>query len=237
MSKARCGHVAALLLDGKVLIVGGAKDSDATKLASAELYGPKTHAFTATGSLSTPRVAHTVTLLKDGRVLVAGGSTGRYPNEMIFASAETYDPTTGKFTPTGSMATPRYKHAAVLLADGRVLITGGSDNRAWRGQYASAELYDPKTGKFSPTGDMHLKRFKHPKAVVLLRSGKVLVGGGGERAEVYDPATGTFALAEGNLDIPAHFSTATLLSDGRALLLGGYGNNDVASARAWLYQP
>jgi len=237
MTIPRCGHQTALLRDGKVLIVGGAKDADSTKLGSAELYDPKTGTFTATGSMSAPRVAHTVTLLKNGKVLVTGGAIGRYPNEMIFASAEIYDPAAGKFTPTGSMNIPRYKHAAVLLADGRVLITGGSDNRAWQGQYDSAELYDPATGRFTLTGKMNFKRFKLPSAVVLLRNGRVLVAGGDERVEIYDPATGTFTLAQGSLDLPAHFSTATLLPNGKVLLAGGYGNSDAATPHAWLYQP
>ena len=46
------------------------------------------------------------------------------------------------------MTNNRYNHAATLLQDGRVLVAGGLLSAA----LASAELYDPKTGQFSPAG-------------------------------------------------------------------------------------
>ncbi len=184
-------------------------------------------------------VAHALTVLRNGKVLVTGGtSAGRYPNETIEASAEIYDPSTGRFTPAGNMNIPRYKHAAELLADGRVLITGGSDQRAWRGKYASAEIYDPAKGVFAPARSMNFERFKLTKAVVLLNNGKMLMAGGAERPEVYDPATGTFQIAAGTVGEGRFFSTATLLSNGKVLIAGGYGEHvEPSSANAWLYQP
>jgi D-alanyl-D-alanine carboxypeptidase len=98
--------------------------------------------------MTTTREGHTATLLSDGRVLIAGGG------DPSLASADLYDPATGKFSPTGSLATARTIHTATLLADGRVLIAGGEpDNSMLSGPFlASAEIYDPKTGKFSPAG-------------------------------------------------------------------------------------
>ena len=121
-------------------------------VASAEIYDPKTGTFSPTGSMTAARAFHTATLLADGRVLVAGGNAGTWSYDGPFlASAEIYDPKTGKFSPTGSMATPRGWHTATLLADGRVLVAGGENART---DLTSAEIYDPKTGKFSPTGSM-----------------------------------------------------------------------------------
>jgi hypothetical protein len=133
------------------------------------------------------------------------------------------------------MTLPRYKHAAVLLRDGNVLVVGGSDGRDWQGPYAAAELYERARGAFSPAGQMQSPRFKLPAAVALLRDGKVLVAGGGEQAEVFDPASRTFSTA-GRMDAPRFYSTATLLADGRVLVAGGYDRRINASARAWVYK-
>lgn len=234
-------HAAAVLLDnGKVLLIGGDGAHEDERLSSAELYDPATGRFTATGSMHVPREMHTAVLLKDGRVLVVGGSSaGSYPNSHIEASADIYDPATGRFTMTGRMSVPRHKLAAALLPDGKVLVVGGSDNRDWRGQYASAELYDPATGRFSNDGEMSFRRFKLIQTAVRLPDGRVLVAGGAERPEIYNPATKKFQPVNGTVGESRYFSSATLLNDGRVLIAGGYGDDPMAGAvpNAWLYQP
>jgi len=240
MSGPRCGATAVLLKSGKVLIAGGDGAHEDQRLSSAELYDPATGLFTSTGTMHVPRTMHTAVLLKDGRVLVIGGSSaGSYPNSHIEASAEIYDPPTGRFTLTGSMHSSRYKLAAVLLEDGRVLVVGGSDNRDWRGQYASAEVYDPAAGSFNGIADMSFKRFKLMHAAVRLPDGRVLIAGGAERPEIYNPATKTFRPVKGTVGEGRYFSTATVLNDGRVLITGGYGDDPMAGAVAnvWLYQP
>jgi len=234
-------HAAAILLnDGKVLLIGGDSAHEDERLSSAELYDPATGRFTATGSMQVPRNMHTAVLLKNGRVLVIGGSSsGGYPNSHIEASAELYDPATGRFSMTGNMNVPRHKLAAALLPDGKVLVVGGSDNRDWRGQYASAELYDPATGRFSNDGEMSFRRFKLIQTAVRLPDGRVLIAGGAERPEIYDPVTKSFRPVTGTVGEGRYFSTATLLNDGRVLIAGGYGDDPMAGAvpNAWLYQP
>jgi hypothetical protein len=89
--------------------------------------------------MTAERYAYTATLLADGRVLIAGGF-GDDVTAPPLASAELYDPATGTFSPTGSMATGRQFHTATLLADGRVLVAGGADGSK---DIASAELYQP----------------------------------------------------------------------------------------------
>src|SRR2546425_9110196 len=76
---------------------------------------------------------HTATRLLDGNVLVAGGFTFQRT-----ASAEIYDPATGTFSLTGSMAQARASQTATRLLDGKVLVAGGSGTSA---VLASAELY------------------------------------------------------------------------------------------------
>jgi hypothetical protein len=236
---ARCDAEAVLLRNGKVFIAGGSSGTDWNRQASAELYDPATGKFQATGSMSLPRISFTMCTLLDGRVLVTGGSVaGRYPNAQLTASAETYDPTTGKFTPAGSMRIPRHKHAAVLLDNGRVLIVGGSDNRDWRGKMDSAEIYDPAAGKFADAGRMSEARFKLTNAIVRLPEGKVLIAGGAGRAEIFDPASLRFNVVAGPELDGRYFSTATLLSGGRVLLAGGYSENvEPSSNGAWIYMP
>ena len=69
------------------------------------------------------------------------------------ATAELYDPRSGTFSPTGSMAAARTVHTAALLADGRVLVVGGSVDFSSTA-FTSAQLYDPGTGSVQPTGAM-----------------------------------------------------------------------------------
>jgi hypothetical protein len=120
------------------------------------------------------------------------------------------------------MLSPRSGHTATLLPDGRVLIAGGM--RRNQDFYKSAELFDPKTGKFSATGDMLLARVGH--VAVLLRSGKVLIAGGWighgvtDEAELYDPATGKFTAIAGMVTKRGG-PEATLLRDGNVLITGG----------------
>jgi hypothetical protein len=148
-----------------------------------------------TGSMTTTRDLYTA-LLADGRVLVAGGYDSPY---APLASADLYDPKTGTFSPTGSMAGARGLHTATLLSDGRVLIAGGGPwgSMLLTASYlASAELYDPKTGTFSPTGSLATARAWH--TATLLADGRVVIAGGAgsaflASAELYDPKTGTFS--------------------------------------------
>ncbi len=235
----RAGSTATLLADGRVLIAGGVNREE-NALASAEIYDPATGKFTLTGNMSDPRGAHTATALNDGKILITGGGSGHYPSQTVYRSAEIFDPATGKFTPAGQMTLARHKHAAILLSSGRVLILGGSDNRDWHGEYASAEIYDPARGSFAPAGEMATPRFKILSAVALLSNGKVLIAGGGNFAEVYDESKGTFRKVEGTLGSARFFTSAISLPGSQALISGGYadsGHGLPSTSAAWLYQP
>ena len=229
----RRGEARATLLEsGDVLITGGADHDSPGGIASAEIFRAATMTFEAVAPMHYARVSHTATLLPDGRVLVAGGR-----GDKVNAVAEIYDPKTARFSETGSLITARYKHTAGLLADGRVLLAGGSDERDWSGNLNSAEIYDPKTGRFTAVSPMNDSRFKLPEEAVQLESGKLLVAGGSKEVEVFDPATGKFSVASGQMNDARHFMTETRLKDGSVLLAGGYPNNDQATAQAWIYRP
>ena len=233
-------HTATLLPNGKVLIAGG-NSSNGVAVASAELYDPATGTFSPTGSMATARGYHTATLLRDGRVLIVGGAPGAWTSsDPMIVSAEMYDPKTGKFSATGQLSDARGWHAATLLADGRVLITGGQSTAGE--QLASAELFDPRTGTFTPTGPMVVARQYH--TATLLTDGRVLVAGGGvdytnlnflASAETFDPTTGVFT-ATGSMADARTYHGASLLPDGRVLVTGGYGAL-APLASAELYDP
>ena len=87
---------------------------------------------------------HTATLLPSGKVLVAGGR-GSFGGDL--RSAEFYDPATGTWRATGSMATGRYHHTATLLPSGKVLVAAGKTNGFII--LSSVELYDQGLG-FDP---------------------------------------------------------------------------------------
>lgn len=233
MATHRAAHTATLLPDGKVLIAGG-YDGDQS-VASAEIYDPRTGTFARAGAMATSRSAHAAALLPHSRVLVTGGSDSQ---EDIVASAEIFDPTTGGFIRTDNMMVDRYKHAATRLQeDGKVLILGGSNADDFHGKYASAELFDPASGTFTAVDDMNVERFKLPDAVATLSSGKVLVGGDDEHAEIYNPASKAFRTVRGSLGAARNFATVATLPEGRALIAGGYDQNLHLTARAWLYVP
>jgi hypothetical protein len=172
MAVGRYLHTATLLQNGKVLVVGGALTSTSNPVASAELYDPVTGSFTMTGAMATAREQHTATLLADGRVLVVGGTAPTGTGDLQpTATAEIYDPSTGSFSVTGSMAEARSLHTATLLPSGNALVAGGGSENS------TAELYDPATGSFSITGGMEIGRSGH--TATLLSNGSVLVAGGG----------------------------------------------------------
>ena len=91
--------------------------------------------------MSTAHAFHSATLLQNGTVLVAGGIEiwgGPLPT---VAAAELYDPPTRRFTPTGSMTTPRSAHTATLLGNGNVLVTGGTGQGNPGNSLSTAEVY------------------------------------------------------------------------------------------------
>jgi hypothetical protein len=233
------GHTATLLQNGNVLLAGGFVNSvwdygPSTSYNVAGLYDSATGVFSGTGNMTANRGGHTATLLTNGKVLIAGGADTD-PTGMGLASAELYDPSTGTFTQTGSMAVGRYLHTATLLQNGKVLIVGGALTSSSE-PVATAEVYDPDIGAFTTTGAMATAREQH--TATLLADGSVLIVGGttspgtGDSqgtatAEIYDPSTGSFSIT-GSMAEARTLHTATLLPSGQVLVAGGGDENSTA---------
>ncbi len=236
LSSPRAGHIAVLLGSGQVLIAGGV-GPDWRFLSSAEVYDPATGKFTPTGNMTVARESHTAVRLRDGRVLIAGGHRGRRADIVLYASAEVYEPNTGAFRRVGDMSTRRHKHDAVLLQDGSVLITGGSDERDDQGAYTSTEVFDATREAFVNGPVMHLARYKHAGSSVLLSTGMIVVTGGAAYAETFDPRTRAFTTVDGDGSLAGQFSAVAAVSGGRLLITGGYGNGGGPRSMAWVYRP
>ena len=193
--------------------------------------------------MGTARRNHTATLLLNGKVLVAGGFNRN--TASVVGTAELYDPATGTWTPTGSLATARDYHTATLLLNGKVLVAGGAPDAAGYSSFSSAEVYDPAAGTWATIGPMSSARQAH--TATLLPDGRVLVAGGGDAgyfisgAEIYNPAAGDWT-PTGSLVSARGIHTANLLPDGKVLAAGGNYNSFsaptiVASSSSELYDP
>jgi len=229
LSTPRSLHTATLLHSGKVLVVGGSSDLPfyLGSLASAELYDPQTNTWALAASMHTPRSYHTATLLSDGRVLVVGGIEATNDvSGTVLGSAELYDPVTNSWTTAAPLPFARARHTALLLADHRVLVIGGTDSAypASTSYFPTAEIYDPAAQSWSLVGKMNSARVE--ATATLLPDNRVLVVGDegvNERtAEIFDPRTdGWLPIPDPGVGRAEHVAVA--LRNGTVLVAGGVG--------------
>ena len=266
MANARENHTATRLLDGRVLVAGGA-------VQDTELYDPVTRVWRPTGPLNTARSGATATLLPDGRVLLAAGTgqigtdpdTGEPINGPL-DTAELYDPATGTWSLTANtMSTPRSQHTATALPNGKVLVVGGVGFA--NALIGATDLFDPATNTWSSCsppatpsagcpGPLHVPRRVH--TATALRDGRVLVAAGKganppspiqvslASTELYDPATGTWSTCSdatagptcpGPLAIARFGPTSVTLNNGRALVIAGQAFDGTRIASVEEYDP
>jgi len=235
MSQMRLAHTQTLMQNGKVLVTGGFYNAGPfTTTATAEIYDPATGKWRNVASMQVTRAYHTATLLPSGKVLVAGGLN--ISNGVTTNTAELFDPVTETWSSAGTFNQARQSATATLLNNGKVLIVGGY-NSSNTGGLASANLYDPSTNSWSTTANLATAR--HDQTATLLQNGLVLVAGGISatstpqngtypvNTELFDPdgngGVGTWT-ATGDLTKGRSGHSATLLTDGRVLVAGGYNN-------------
>jgi hypothetical protein len=220
--------------------------------ATAEIYDPRTQSFSATGPMNEPRVGQAAVLLHDGRVLVVGGTSDA--QRIPLGTAEIYDPAAGRFTDLGTLhqdttgdypgpfSPPPSSYAWVtqvlsgqtltVLADGRVLITGGGDG--WYGLSNAVSAFDPHTNKFTDLPGMPVA-WASPTASLLADGRVLLTAGSGEftkEALLFDPATNAYTIT-GSTAVAREGSTQTVLPDGRVLIVNGAACGSRVSAETY----
>jgi hypothetical protein len=204
---------AVRLQDGRVLVLWN--DGTDAQNGSAQLFDPSTLRFVAVSPMITPRNWAGVAVLPDGNVLMAGG----YPSgqDAATGSAELFHPQSLTFAPTGTMGTSRSMPSLAVLPDGRVFVSPGESRM-------TVEVFDPRTGAFSGAGTMSDYGFGD---AIALSDGRVVVIGGTSLSrrgfvEVWDPRSLTFSPL---IELAGSVRSATLLDDGRILMIGGEPSN------------
>ena len=229
-------HSSFRLHDGRVLVVGGTNEAPASPLppveqVQAEVYDPQRDSWAFAGAGLPPLSGQAATLMPDGMVLVTGGLTDK---GFATTGAEVFDPSIHRWQPTTwPMATPRYGHTATLLPEGKLLLTGGYSTQPQpSGGLAypvselltTSEIFDLRGNPGVRMGYSGILRFEH--SATLLRNGTVLVVGSAYASnadsQIFDPKnTGPWVSTGLAMDRCLH--TATVLTDGRVLVAGGFG--------------
>ena len=231
LATSRVDHTAFLLDDGRVLVTGGFTNMAINDfiapvlIETATVYNPETGMWLLEDPIS--QVEDGLSLqsavkLQDGRILTVGL---RREGEEIVGGAVTFDPAVGSRASLPRLSTPRGLPTVVLLAGGRVLVTGGWTSGSFDpDSMGPSEIFDPETGEWRQAAPMN--QSVEGQAAVLMRDGRVLVAGGtangGDgtaRVDIYDPGTDTWTPAE-SMSTERVRPEAVLLADGRVLVTG-----------------
>ena len=187
LDDARVGASAVTLADGRVLIVGGVANLQSAPIeqASAEIYDPTTGMWGSAGTLATARRGFVLVALRDGGAIVAGGF-GELAASGYLSTVERFDPVSNTWSAADDLPFPVAGATGIGLADGRVLLAGGSvrppesidgNTGAYvSGLTADAELFDPETGTWTAATPMAGPRAG--ASGVLLADGSAVVAGG-----------------------------------------------------------
>ena len=174
---ARAQHTATLLPNGRVLLIGGARQTPAAP--AVELYDPTANISTVAAASTLELNLGSATLLSSGSVLFVVGSQSSNSSNPAVAAAVLYNPSTNSWANAGTLSTWHDGHTATRLGNGAVLVVGGGTNSSRQGNNATdiVELYDPTANSWSVTKVLvQGPRLLHTST--LLSSGAVLVVGG-----------------------------------------------------------
>ncbi len=194
LAQARFDASAVTLADGRVLVVGGMEMIE-TEIGP-EVYDPASGRWSAAGTLTAPQRGFVLVPLADGGALVAGGfdDSAEGVGQQRLKSVERFDPVSNSWSTADDLPYTTAGASGVQLADGRVLVAGGSAREPEvindaTGDYISglateAALFDPRTGRWTPTAPMPSRR-AGASAVLLADGSALLVGGSESEGELY----------------------------------------------------
>lgn len=235
-SAARRQHIALTLDNGDILVSGGYVSGN-QYMVTMYAYNTYNNSWYYVSNIASDyRAGHTLTILKNGKVLQVGGinlDTITYLSNIPLNT----------WIASSNLNISRYDHTATLLADGRVLIVGGTTTNSTI--TASVEFYDPLNAfdGWKRSNDLQTARYAH--TATLLQTGKVLIVGGYKNqtpatyladVELYDPLKGTSRTIAA-LSVARGYHTATLLPNGKVLIVGGVGNGGFYLNSAEIFDP
>jgi N-acetylneuraminic acid mutarotase len=230
---ARCSHKSYLLSSGKILIIGGHNPASLTNtnvdiLSQSEIYDPQTGQFTLSGNEVIPRTNFRDYVFPNGSILLLGGFT---KDNTYLSSTEIFNVNTSTFSLSSNMNFNKLSFGVSALCNGQLLTTGGisfNNSNKSIAFYSNAEIYDPVTSSFSiSSASMSIQRYDHSNTI--LNDCSVLIAGGGNsftspyatnKAEIYDATQKKF-ITVGNLNDARKSHTATMLNNGKVLIVGG----------------
>ncbi|CAM6000928.1 unnamed protein product, partial [Sphagnum balticum] len=215
---------------------------------TTQVYNRSSNQWTAVGLMTDERIYHGGVVLNDGSVFVCGGSYGVSTAADTLATTEIYNVTTKTWAASSNMQYGRFFHTVTLLQNGTVLITGGFDTTLTAAN--TWEIFSAKGATLSTYGTtMNSKRAEH--TATLLNDGNVLLCGGYSSydsstywtvssnylssCEIFSYTKHTFNLTTVSMTSARALHTASLLSNGNVLLVGGYIGSIVSGAEIYYY--
>lgn len=232
MNYKRRNFLLVKLNDGRVMAIGGKgrkadNSTETSPLKTVEIYDPETNKWTLATSMNEKRVSFSGVTLEDSKVLVIGGGSDSKV-DTAKNTAEIYDPKTDEWTKVAPMLEPRFGHDSVLMKNGKVLVTGGSNPDS--SYLRSSEVYDLKTNEWSRVARMSEPKRNH-KMVRLADERILLIGGKNDKGylkttEFYHPNADRWSSGE-ETNFKRRNSGVTLMADGRVLVAGGRSGDEM----------
>jgi N-acetylneuraminic acid mutarotase len=241
----RLAASAVAFADGRVLVAGGTQPNPdcntSTIFSTVEIYDPASNSWSTAAPMNAARYLALATLLPDGRVLIAGGWGGPSGPYHQLNSAEIYNPITDTWATVAPMTWGHAFGTLTRLADGRVLVVGGTSSGSGIGAvFAGAEVYDPTQNSWITTGPMVANR--EDQTAALLAGGDVLVAGGLSSsffrlasAERYNPGTNHWT-ATADMPRATNDALASPLPNGDLLVTGGQSDTGIEN-RTEIFDP